>query len=184
LVKQKEPDPILEPTRWIKKRINWSSRFGISTKRCRFIDPYGKELDDKHYIEFYVHGNKLKHVGINDGSVIFVTTKEYRDKYLGMGKLGEHPVILFSDGNIAQLAWTGTLWGINDSSAWKACTNDLHPELGVGYVTEEGLNSRLLQYDKEDPGVVAFKYPESKYKEWNLYKRSDILGIVVYSYKI
>lgn len=184
MIERKEPDPLTEPKKWIKKRMKFSNRILSSIPYYRFIDPYGEELDDKHYMRFYVQGNKLKLVNINNGDIIFVTTKEYRNEYLGPGKLDGHPIVLFSDGNIAQLAWIGTLLEKDDSSAWKACTEDLHSELEIGTVTKEGLNLRLLRYDKEDPGVVAFKYPESKRKEWHLYKRSDILGEVIYSFNV
>ena len=69
---------------------------------------------------------------------------------------------------------------------WKKCCN-LKSEYTINK-EEETLKEELayLIYDKnfESDYIIGFKYLSNHKKEWYIYFRSEIIGIVKYAYKV
>ena len=183
-------DPKEDPIKYISKNLNKADRGYTIADRysCENVyDSNGYRIDCDKYERFVVKGHKLELLGIKDRDICFVTTKENSINYKE-GK--EHPLVIFKDCNICQIAYQGKLSNKNAKKVYEKCLEyreNVRP--GITYETfKDKIKNKFGELKESKEIVIAFKYDiinnTDHVKEWYFYNTDEIVGYNDYYFNV
>ena len=183
LFNRKSINPKDNPRKWIKKHY-------VSPRHIEFCvgantvykDNNNRTVDMSKFLQLYVQGNKMEACNIHDGDIVLCSTYEYLES---IHAIQNNPIGIFSDGQMCQIAFMGD-YNTPFEEVWQKCCN-CKSEYSINK-EKETLKEEiaLLIYDKdfESDYIIGFKYLDNHRKEWYIYFRSELVGIVKYAYKV
>lgn len=182
LFNRKPINPKDNPRKWIKKHYHYTQLFtdvSISINTI-FRDHNNREVDKSKFLPLCVQGNKMEVCNIHDGDIVLCSTYEYLDS---IHAIKNNPIGIFSNGNICQIAFMGD-YNTPFEKVWEKCS-DCKSEWAINKekeILKEEIDSLIYDKNFETEYIIGFKYPSDHKKEWFIYFRSELVGIVKYGY--